>query len=78
MKSFTQHNTDPPFEFSLLQFILCFLISLLVGVILGLTLKWYIGLAVGLGLLLIQYVLLGKWGSGSFALKWDELCSHVL
>lgn len=60
MKSFTQHNAEPFFEFSLLQFVLSLLISGVVGVALGLTLKWYIGLAVGLGLLVLQYVLLGE------------------
>jgi hypothetical protein len=59
MEAFAERNIDTFFEFSWLQFTLCFIISVLVGVSLGIAFKWYIGLAVGGGIFILQYCFLG-------------------
>lgn len=60
MKSFTLHNCEQLFEFSLTQFVLSVLLGLLFGIILSLTVNWKVGLGVGLGLVFLQYAFLSK------------------
>jgi hypothetical protein len=60
MEAFAERSTDSHFRFSWLQFYVVFLLSVLIGVTLGVVLQWYIGLAVGGGLFILQYAILGK------------------
>lgn len=60
METFAQFSAEISFEFNVLQFIVSFIISVIVGLILGVSLWWPIGVGVGGGLLLFQYVFLGK------------------
>ena len=60
MKSFTQHNADPFFQFTAVQFFICFAIAAVAGVALTLALDWRFGLGAGLGVFAIQYFILGE------------------
>jgi hypothetical protein len=60
MKSFTQHNDEPQFEFTVLQGSLCVFVAATASIILGLSTHWYIGLGVGVGLVILTYLILGE------------------
>lgn len=60
MKAFTQHNALSNFQFSMLQALISITLSVTLGIVLGLTITWYVGLATGAGILLLQYLLLGE------------------
>ena len=60
MKSFTQHNADPFFQFTAVQFFICFAIAAVAGAALTLALDWRFGLGAGLGVFAIQYFVLGN------------------
>lgn len=63
METFAQYSAEIPFEFNVLQFIVSFMISVIVGLIFGVSLSWPIGVGIGGGLLVFQYVFLGKKSS---------------
>jgi hypothetical protein len=60
MISFTEQQVEQEFSFSLLQCAISVLIAATIGIALWLGLNWKVGLGVGLGVLLLQYILLGK------------------
>ena len=55
MESFAYFNSDPVFQFDLMQFVIVFFLSFAVGCIFSLTIMWPVGLGVGAGLFLILY-----------------------
>jgi hypothetical protein len=61
MKSFTRHNDEPHFELTTLQGALCVFIAVVAGIILALSTHWYIGIAVGVGILVLSYIVLGEY-----------------
>ena len=65
MEAFAVRSMEALFEFSWLQFLVVFLMSVLIGVVLGVAVEWYIGLAVGGGLFILQYIFLGNTFSSS-------------
>ncbi|CAB0040958.1 unnamed protein product [Trichogramma brassicae] len=72
MKNFARHWLDPTFEFSTLLFLVILHISLIFGVILGLfTQSWIAGLASGVGLVVLTYLLLGCAYYANNKYDWD-------
>eukprot|EP00923_Selenidium_pygospionis_P036301 GHVN01063695.1.p1 GENE.GHVN01063695.1~~GHVN01063695.1.p1 ORF type:complete len:371 (+),score=31.98 GHVN01063695.1:142-1254(+) len=65
MKDFTEHGTDPVFEFSWVLFLMVGIIAMAVGGILGGTVRWEVGVGVGCGLFLLQYIFFGAVGKDS-------------
>ena len=59
MKTFTKHNAETPLEFTGIQFAVSFFLCLIVGLTLGLSIRWEVGLGVGLGLLFLAYCFYG-------------------
>ncbi|KAL7300780.1 hypothetical protein TKK_0006756 [Trichogramma kaykai] len=72
MKNFARHWLDPTFEFSTLLFLVILHISLIFGVILGLfTQSWIAGLASGVGLVVLTYLLLSCAYYANNKYDWD-------
>lgn len=61
METFALYTSEVWFEFTVLQFFVSFTFSVIVGLALGIGLSWPIGVGVGGGLLLLQYVFLGEF-----------------
>ena len=61
MEVFARQQTEPDFEFSVLQGVVSFILAFLVGFILWLSVWWPVGLGVGVAVLLLQYLFLGKY-----------------
>ncbi|KAK3100286.1 hypothetical protein FSP39_017608 [Pinctada imbricata] len=59
MKSFTRANKDEHFTFCWTLFIILLLINNIIGLTLALSVRWEVGLGVGLGLFPLQYAFLG-------------------
>ena len=60
MEAFAERSIDTYFEFSILQFFIVLFLSVLIGVIFGATLRWEVGLSVGVGVFLLLYAILGN------------------
>ena len=60
MKAYMRHTPPVYFQFSWLVFIINFMISAFVGLLIGLLHKYYSGLGVGFGLLVLLYSIQGR------------------
>jgi len=59
MEAFAERSMDCYFKFSWLQFFVVLIFSIVIGVPFGLVFQWYYGVAIGAGLLILQYAILG-------------------
>ena len=64
MKAYMRHTPPVYFQFSWLVFIINFMISAFVGLLVGLLHKYYSGLGVGFGLLVLLYSIQGRCDDG--------------
>ena len=64
MKAYMRHTPPVYFQFSWLVFIINFMISAFVGLLIGLLHKYYSGLGVGFGLLVLLYSIQGRCDDG--------------
>jgi uncharacterized membrane protein YagU involved in acid resistance len=59
MEAFAERSMDCDFKFSWLQFCIVVLLSVVISVGFGVIFQWYVGVAIGCGLFILQYSVLG-------------------